>query len=125
MGDYVFQVESVHKTLQPDLSPTCVRVGTAPAGNRRVQCQQAGFRPRTVAKSNCRPSSNTPASPLPEWGSGAPSRYGRDCTTSPQARSPPCNTSWRGCSPISAPSERGGFESNEPSLGNPLVSSNR
>jgi hypothetical protein len=59
------------------------------------------------------------SSPLPQWGSGAPSRYGRECMTSPPVLTTPHNTSWGGCNRVGA-QEKEGFESTRCSFGNPL-----
>lgn len=64
-------------------------------------------------------SNNISSSPLPQWGSGAPSRYGRECITSCPVRTTPHNTSWGGCAHVAA-QEKSGFESNRCSFGNPL-----
>lgn len=59
------------------------------------------------------------APPLPPWGSGGPSRYGRECITSCPVRTTPHKTSWGGCTRV-AVQEKEGFESNRCSLGNPF-----
>lgn len=63
--------------------------------------------------------SHDPLNGLPAWGSGGPSKYGRECMTSPPVRKTPHNTSWGGCTRVGA-QEKEGFESNRCSFGNPL-----
>jgi len=106
------------KTSSPFASPGGEQRSRSPSPNRTTGGTRRDASHRS-ASSGAKPLAWS-TGPLPQWGSGGPSRYGRDCMTAPPTnRTTPHNTSWGGCAPP-AVAGKDGFESTRSSLGNPL-----
>jgi hypothetical protein len=104
---------------RPRRASVSVSDATMEGSRNRVVDSPPSPPPQKRARStgSLRASPSTP--PLPAWGSGGPSRYGRECITSCPVRTTPHNTSWGGCT-RAAVQEKEGIESNRCSLGNAL-----